>query len=59
VEEYATQFFETAKKKYEDMVKLSSERQDEIHRKQEHLRQESQVLLSRIQKFVTHLLMEA
>ena len=59
IAEYAQTFFGTVKQKYEDLIEFYDKEQETIQRKQNYFRIESQIMMSRIQKFVSHMLGEA
>ena len=59
VDKYAQDFFNTIKKKYDDMVKEYDGNRESIVKKQNYLKMESQLIMTRMQKFMSHMLVEA
>ena len=59
VDYYAKTFFDTVKQKYPDMLELYQMNKESIVSKQKYFRIESQIMMTRIQKFTSHMLIDA
>lgn len=59
IEEYTETFLDTVNKKYEEMIQVHKENLPEIQLKDKFFKIESQLMMTRIQKFVSFMLVDA
>ena len=59
VSEYAEAFIETVREKYKEMLKVAKTKEQDIKQTNNCFKIESQLLMARLQKFVSHMLLEA
>ena len=59
IEDYARLFMDTVKLKYEEMIKIYEKHDDLIAEKDKYFKVESQLLMTKIQRFLSYMLSEA
>ena len=59
IEEYTEAFLDTVKKKYDEMEACYKEYQTEVEQKDKFFKIESQLMMTRIQKFISYMLVDA
>ena len=59
IDEYTDRFLDTVKQKFQEMEACYKDYQDEIQQKDKFFKIESQLMMTRIQKFISYMLVDA